>query len=142
MSGLMRIGFVALVCAAAPLPTLAAEAAAVRVKPAHVEAVPGSSLKKVVLTPKAAERLDIRTGEVREDPAGRRIVPYAAVVYDLSGVTWVYTNPEPLTFIRQQVKLDQIKNENAFLEEGPAVGTKILTLGVPQIYGAEVGVGH
>lgn len=141
MSCLMRIALVALVCAAAPS-TLAAEAAAVHGKPAHVEAVPGSSLKKVVLTQKAAERLDIRTGEVREDPAGRRIVPYAAVVYDLSGVTWVYTNPEPLTFIRQQVKLDQIKNENAFLVEGPAVGTKILTLGVPQIYGAEMGVGH
>lgn len=40
-------------------------------KPAKLENIAGSELKRVVLTPKAAERLAIQTGEVREEPVNR-----------------------------------------------------------------------
>ena len=126
---------------AADQPTGAAAAVATG-RPAHLAAIDGSNIKKVTLTPKAAQRLDIQTGQVRRDPSGKKVVPYAAVVYDKDGSTWVYTNPEPLTFIRQAVVVEVISGDDAVLKEGPDVGMKVATTGAPQLYGAEKGVGH
>ena len=127
--------------AVAPTPSRAADPVG-HVKPAKVEAIPGSTLKKVTLTAKAAQRIDVQTAEVRSDPSGKRIIPYAAVLYDKQGATWVYVTSEPLAFVRQAVTIDLIRGENATLKEGPAVGAKLLVVGVPQVYGAELGVGH
>jgi len=113
-----------------------------RPAPARVEVTGEAKIKKVTLTPKAAERLGIQIDEVREDPSGRRIVPYAAVFYDLTGKTWVYVSADPLTFVRGAVKIDTIKGENVYLSDGPPSGTKVLATGVAQVFGVEVGVGH
>lgn len=112
------------------------------VKPAKIEAIPGSPLKKVTLTAKAAQRLDVQTAEVRADPSGKRVIPYAAVLYDKQGATWVYVTSEPLVFVRHAIAIELIRGENAMLKDGPAVGAKVLVVGVPQVYGAEIGVGH
>jgi hypothetical protein len=69
-------------------------------------------------------------------------VPYAAVVYDKDGSTWVYTNPQPLAYIRIAITVEVIKGNDAILREGPDVGMKVATTGAPQLYGAEKGVGH
>ena len=122
-------------------PALAVETAA-QSKPAQVEAIAGSSLKKVTLTPKAAERLGVQIDEVRADMSGRRIVPYSAVLYDLTGGAWVYVHSDPMTFVRQAVTIDTIKGNNAYLSDGPSLGTKVLATAVPQVYGTEAGVGH
>jgi hypothetical protein len=126
-------------------PALGAEAPAQKkaahIKPAHVDATAGA-LKKVTLTPKAAERLGIEIDEVRVDPSGRRIIPYSAVLYDLTGKTWVYVHAEPMSFVREAVKIDTIKGENVYLKDGPVPGTKVLASGVQQVFGTEVGVGH
>jgi multidrug efflux pump subunit AcrA (membrane-fusion protein) len=110
--------------------------------PARVEATIDAKIKKITLTPKAAERLGILIDEVRADPSGRLIVPYASVLYDLSGKAWVYISAEPLTFVRGPVEIDTIKGDNVYLTDGPPVGTKVLAAGVPQIFGTEVKVGH
>jgi hypothetical protein len=120
---------------------LAAETA-VTATPARVEATADAKIKKVTLTPKAAERLGILIDEVRADPSGRLIVPYASVLYDLSGKAWVYISAEPLTFVRGPVEIDTIKGDNVYLTDGPPVGTKVLAAGVPQVFGTEVKVGH
>jgi hypothetical protein len=120
---------------------LAAESA-VKIMPARVEATLDAKIKKVTLSPKAAERLGIQIDEVRADPSGRRIVPYASVLYDLTGKTWVYISADPLTFVRGAVEIDTIKGDNVYLTNGPPTGTKVLAAGVPQVYGAEVKVGH
>ena len=120
---------------------LAAESA-VKSAPARVEATPDAKIMKVTLTPKAAERLGILIDEVRADPSGRRIVPYGSVLYDLTGKTWVYISADPLTFFRGAVEIDTIKGDNVYLSDGPPTGTKVLAAGVPQVYGAEVKVGH
>lgn len=112
------------------------------VPPARMGAIPDSTFKKVTLTSKAAERLGIEIDEVRIDPAGRKIVPYSAVFYDLKGNTWVYVSIDPLAFVRAAVRIETIKNENVYLSDGPSPGTKVLAAGVPQVFGAEVGVGH
>lgn len=120
---------------------LAAEVSA-HSKPAHVEAIAGSSLKKVTLTPRAAERLGVQIDEVRADMSGRLIVPYTAVLYDLTGGAWVYVHSDPMAFVRQAVKIDTIKGNNVYLSDGPSIGTKVLAAAVPQVFGTEAGVGH
>jgi hypothetical protein len=138
---LMLAAFAA--CLAAPCASaLAAETAVKKILPARVEATNDAKIMKVTLTPKAAERLGIVIDEVRADPSGRLIVPYASVLYDLTGKTWVYISADPLTFARGAVVIDTIKGDNVYLTEGPPAGTKVLATGVPQVFGTEVKVGH
>jgi hypothetical protein len=129
-------------CLAAPCASDLAAEGALKITPARVEATLDAKIKKVTLTPKAAERLGIQIDEVRADPSGRRIVPYTSVLYDLTGKTWVYISADPLTFVRGAVEIDTIKGDNVYLSDGPPTGTKVLAAGVPQVYGAEVKVGH
>jgi hypothetical protein len=115
--------------------------------PSKTEAIQGSSLKKVILTESAATRLALAMGEVTEEPQGlrgepgpRKAVPYAAVIYDLEGKTWVYERPAELTFVRSPIVIDYVASDKAVLHEGPAAGTKVVTVGVAELYGAETGV--
>jgi hypothetical protein len=100
----------------------------------------GFGISSVTLPPKAALRLDIRTAEIREDPLGRKVTPYASIIYDLDGDAWVYAVSAPLTFVREAVVVELIKGGYAYLQEGPPAGTQVVTVGVPELYGTEVGV--
>ena len=111
-------------------------------KPYGLEAIPGSEVKRIVLTEKAARRLDIKTGQISQDPAGRLIAPFDAIFYDLKGVSWVYTSPVPLTFVRHKVVVTRVDGPHAFIGEGPPDGTRVVTLGVSELYGTERGIGH
>ena len=119
-----------------------------KVEHVQVEHVQGSDLSRVTFTEKAMERLGIQTDQVREvlihhSPAANRIVvPYSSVIYGPHGQTWVYTSPEPRTFVRHQINVDFIEGEIAVLNDGPAVGTVIATVGAAEMYGAEFGLGH
>jgi hypothetical protein len=70
-----------------------------------------------------------------------KAVPYSAVIYDIKGDTWVYTNPEGLMFVRAPIVIDFIDGETAFLADGPDTGTTVVTNGAAELYGAETGVG-
>lgn len=106
-----------------------------------VEQVGTSELSRVTLTEKAAQRLDIQTAAVEQNGDGT-VIPYAAVIYSPDGETWTYVNPEGLTFVRQAIVVDRIDGDQALLAKGPAPGTKVATVGVQELYGAETGVGH
>jgi hypothetical protein len=67
----------------------------------------------------------------------RKVVPYSAILYDLTGGTWVYTNPEPSVFVRERVDIERIDQDLAVLNSGPAAGTRVVTVGVVELYGAE-----
>lgn len=110
--------------------------------PSKLEAIPGTSLKRVTLTERAARRLDIGFGDIRIDPSGRTVVPYAAVLYDPVGDAWVYLNPAPLTYVRHKIVIDVINGEEAVLKDGPPAGSKVVVAGVAELYGTEKGVGH
>jgi hypothetical protein len=71
----------------------------------------------------------------------QKVIPYSAVIYDLTGDTWVYTSPEPLTFVRQPISVDYIEGDMAVLVDGPDAGTLVATVGVAELYGADTGVG-
>jgi len=100
----------------------------------------GFGISRITLPAKAVERLDIRTAEIRVDGSGRKIAPFSSIIYDRDGDAWVYTVPAPLSYVREPVVLELVKDEDVYLEEGPAAGTKVVTMGVPELYGTEVGV--
>ena len=87
----------------------------------------------------AGQRVSV---ELPRKGAGKpqKIVPYSSVLYDVHGNTWVYTNPEPLKFVRHAIKVDFIEGDIAVLTDGPAVGTKVVSTGAPELYGAETGI--
>lgn len=95
----------------------------------------------VTVSEEAAERLGIETTQVKPGQAGRTAVPYAAVLYDAEGDTWVYTNPEPLVFVRTQISVSKIVGDVAELLDGPPSGTLVVTVGLAELFGEETGVG-
>jgi multidrug efflux pump subunit AcrA (membrane-fusion protein) len=72
--------------------------------------------------------------------AKRIVIPYAAVLYDAHGDSWVYTNPEPLVFIRRPIVIDTIEGDLAYLTVGPYSGMEVVTVGAAELFGAETGV--
>jgi hypothetical protein len=113
-------------------------------QPAVVEEVDGADVKQVSFVPDAARRVSLRTAAVQPSRDGRSVVPYAALVYDPEGSVWVYTVPERLTFIRVPVTVDRITGNRASLTSGPTVGTRVVTRGAAEVYGAELDIagGH
>jgi hypothetical protein len=121
------------------------DAAVERAAPAKIVAIEGSDLSRVELTAEAAERVGITTEPARAvsiagSPAGKAqqiVIPLAAVLYDKDGVTWAYTNPEPLVFVRQRLTISRVEGDLAVLQSGPAVGTIVVTVGAAELLGAE-----
>jgi hypothetical protein len=72
----------------------------------------------------------------------RQAIPFSAVFYDEHGQAWVYATPEPLIFIRHPIQVDYVSKDLAFLSDGPPVGTEVVTVGAPMLYGIEFGIGH
>ena len=139
----LRLAFLA-----APLALMAsacggpvADAYTIGHEPASVVTAPGSDHVKVVLEEKAAQRLAIETAAVTRQ-GSTLVVPSSAVFVDPEGKWWVYTNPEPLTFERQEITTIREAGGKAYLSKGPKEGTKVVTVGVPEIYGVEDAVGH
>jgi hypothetical protein len=109
--------------------------------PAEITKIEGSDLKRVTLTERAMERLDLKTDRVRVQE-GKRVVPYSSLIFDPKGQTWVYTSPQPRTFVRHRVDVDHIKGDVVVLNDGPPVGTIVASVAVAELYGAEFKVGH
>lgn len=109
--------------------------------PAKVEHLKGDAPTRVTLTEEAAKRLDIQTAAIRDMEIGgaqRKVIPYAAVLYDTEGNTWTYSSPEPLVFVRHKITVDRIEGEMAVLSDGPAAGTTVVTVGAQELYGSEL----
>ena len=102
----------------------------------------GPNLSRVTLTEKAVTRLGLTTAKVTKGAGGALEIPYGALLYDASGKTWVYTNPEPRTYIRAAVTVTQIRDNVVQLSSGPPAGTNVVTVGAAELFGAEFGTGH
>jgi hypothetical protein len=145
---LLMAGFLAAAAVSACGP--ASEEAESDSAPVQLEPIEGTDLNRVILTSEAAERLGIETAPVTDgwqrhhrlvsDEAGaleRKLIPYSAVLYDASGATWAYVNPEPLAFIRRRITIDFIEGAQAVLTSGPPVGTMVVTVGGSELFGSE-----
>ena len=96
----------------------------------------GDDYKQVTFTKEGADRVDLHTATVRRGEDGT-VIPYAALIYNDEAKTFVYTNPKPLTFLREPVKVDRIEGDRVELSDGPSAGTKVVTVGATEVYGAE-----
>ena len=107
-------------------------------EPSSVEEVKGKEeLKIVKFTAEGAKRTGVRTERVREE-SGRTIVPYAALLYDPEGKTYVYVTSKPREYVRERVKVDRIEEDRVLVSEGPRPGTDVVTVGAAEVYGTEL----
>lgn len=123
-----------------------------RAQAAQVSSLDSTGTRRLTLTREAADRLVVRTVPVQEStvpprvPGGpgvaRKVVPYAALLYDANGGTWVYTAPQPLTYVRQRITVDYIVGDLVVLSDGPPAGTAVVTTGAAELYGAELNAGQ
>ena len=111
-----------------------------KIVPFTLEPIGETGFNRVILTEAAAERLGVQTTPVVKH-GNQLAVPYAAVIYDLHGETWLYTSPAPFTFVRETITVESIDGDMAILSVGPASGTEVATVGVPELYGADTGIG-
>jgi hypothetical protein len=95
----------------------------------------------VTLTKLGADRIGLETAPIEKSKGGMSI-PYAAVLYDAAdGQPYVFVNPRGLTFHREDVDIASVDGDTVELADGPPVGTRVVTVGVPQIHGAELEFG-
>lgn len=105
--------------------------------PASLAPADPSGVKQVTFTEDAARRIDLQTGTA--EASGRNVVvDYAALIYDQKGGSWVYVMPEPLTYRRTKVDVLRIEGDQVTLVRGPAPGTRVVTRGAAEVYGAEL----
>jgi hypothetical protein len=100
---------------------------------------------RITLTEMASERLGLQTIPISEAEVGgsmQKVVPYAAVLYDLNGETWLYSSPEPLVIVRQPIAIGDIAGDVGVLVDGPPVGTEVVTTGAAELLGVESGLGN
>jgi hypothetical protein len=147
MQGRTRRLFIPVVVAGLALAACHQKAATpAKVRPATVEHIEGEEVSRITLTERAAERLAIKTDvvrDVRTTRSGmRKGVPYAAVLYDANGRTWVYTSPSSLVFVRRPIQVEYIEGAVAVLSDGPPAGTAVVTTGAAELFGAEFEIGH
>jgi multidrug efflux pump subunit AcrA (membrane-fusion protein) len=100
-------------------------------------------VQRVTFDERGAEQVSLRTATVRRQ-GKRTVVPYAALIYDGQGASWVYTSPDPLTFVRVAVDVVRIEDDRVLLRDGPRPGTSVVTTGAAEVYGAELEIagGH
>jgi len=109
-------------------------------KAVKVEPIAGDDVNRLILTEEAARRLDIQTVGVRRSTVNglmRKVIPYAAILYDAEGQAWAYTNPEPFTYIRTRVTVESVTGDLAVLSTGPNPGESVVTVGAAELFGSE-----
>ena len=91
----------------------------------------------VTLTKLGADQIGLET-----EPIAERTIPYSALLYDAAGgQPYVFVNTEGLSFHREDVTVDTIDGDVVNLSDGPDDGTEVVTVGVPQVHGAELEYG-
>jgi hypothetical protein len=113
-------------------------------EPAKVEKIAGTDVNRIELTKQAVQRLGITTASVRDlapPVAGHTVIDDSAVIYDPNGRAFVYTSPAPLVYVRAPVTVETIHGNTAQLTNGPPLGTAVVTVGAPELYGIDSGIG-
>lgn len=70
-----------------------------------------------------------------------RIVPEGSILYDVYGGTWVYAKTGDRQYTRSRITIRFVKNKEAVLASGPAVGTEVVVDGAAELFGTEFGAG-
>ena len=67
------------------------------------------------------------------------VVPWSAITFDVAGSAWLYEVVGPLKYARRRVELHHVADGNAILARGPGAGTVVVTQGVAELFGREMG---
>ncbi len=131
----------------------------------RLEAVPGSSAGRIVLTQLGAQRIGLQTAPVlgtaqpkptvtsRVGPPGvthkvvtypRRTstvaIPYSSVIYAPSGRTYAFVAIGRLTYVETPIAIDHIDGNSVYLRTGPRAGAHVVSTGAEELYGVQTGV--
>ena len=71
--------------------------------------------------------------------AEQRVIPWSAVVQDINGGNWIYEKTAERKFVRRRIQVKHVVDSLAVLDQGPKVGTAIVTAGVAEMFGTEFG---
>lgn len=142
-----RLPLAAAVCAAVlfTLPACAQSAAltpaAAGEAPAKVEKNATTGIANLTLTEHGLARIELKTEPAAAGAGTDVLLPYAALLYDASGKTWVYTSPAPRVFERRAVTVSKVEAGVVTASDGPAVGTPVVTVGAVELFGTEFNTG-
>ena len=109
--------------------------------PAELEPIKGTDVHRVTIDAEGVERAGIQTSPIRQNGQGT-VMPHSAVIFDADGETFTYTSPEPRTYVRQKIVIDDVVGDSVMLFDGPPAGTEVVTVGAAEVYGSEFEVAH
>lgn len=69
-------------------------------------------------------------------------IPWSAVVFDVYGGSWVYTQKSTNLYERKRVFLDHVSGHQAIVSEGPPEGSKVVVSGALELFAVETGFSH
>jgi hypothetical protein len=110
-------------------------------EPAKLEPIKGTDVQRVIFDAEGADRVGLQTAPIRQNGQGT-VIPYGAVIYGADGNAYTYTAPEPLSFVRQEIIIDDVAGDSVMLSDGPPAGTEVVTVGAAEVYGTEFEVAH
>jgi len=87
------------------------------------------------------ERVSVQVPMKGGDTEGT-LVPWAAVLYDIQGGTWIYEALADHTYTRRRVEVRDVLEGFALLARGPAPGTPVVVVGAAELYSTEFGTAH
>jgi hypothetical protein len=109
--------------------------------PAELEPIKGTDVSRVTIDAEGVKRAGIQTAPIHQNGQGM-VMPHSAVIYDADGETFTYTVPEPRTYVRQKIVIDDVVGDSVMLSDGPPAGTEVVTVGAALVYGSEFEVAH
>ena len=108
----------------------------VKSEPYELEAIKGTDLNRVKLSDKTAARIDLQTVRIQGN-GKHKLVPHDALIYNPFGQVFVYTKPEPRTYLRAPVTVTRAVGNRVVLSAGPPVGTEVVTVGAAELLATE-----
>lgn len=130
-----------LIGAALALSSCKQDSVAEKYHPAKLDSTEVKGIMRVTLDQQAADRIGLQTTSITTEN-GKKVIPYGALMYDTKGNTWTFTSTGPLSFVRKSVTVEDIVGDRVFLSDGPDAGTVVVTVGAPELMGAEHKYGH
>jgi hypothetical protein len=108
----------------------------VKSEPFELEAIKGTDINRVKIDDEVAKRIDLQTTRIRGS-GKQKTVPHAAIIYNPNGKVFVYTHPEPRTYVRAPVTVTRAIGDRVVLSAGPPAGTVVVTVGAAELLATE-----
>jgi hypothetical protein len=108
-------------------------------EPATLESAGPDGPITITVTEEAEHRLELQTSVIMAR-GNDLVVDYTALIYDKVGKPFVFTVVEPHRYVRANVGIKGIVDNQVTLTSGPPAGTQVVTVGAVELWGAELGI--